>query len=222
MADAAAVDDTAMEVDGAVAEGMGMGGNARENGGVGLNAVQGKRPNDTTQCAAASGLKRAANTACKSPTGCCHPVLFSDSMAPRNAPTAAPLPASPTPKLSQKERRRVKEKRHKSVKRDAKKLLLRVSSSQGALLANPALVTCHLEATVNAHRAALASANLLHTATGYQGLKGDGEGGRLFGLEELVGKGSRYRFDLERWDGRCAHYAPITPPCCAGLNLPPR
>lgn len=219
-ADAVAVDDAAMEVDGAVAEGMGTDGDATEDECAGCNTVHSERPNDTMQRAATPVPKCTADAACRSPTGCNHPIPFPDSTAPHSTSTAAPLPTSPAPKPSRKEWRRIKEKRHKSAKRDAKKLLLQASSSQGALLANHALVTRHLEAAVNAHQTALASADLPHTATGYQGLKGDGEEKRLFGLEELVGEGSRFGFDLERWDGRCVPYIPFTHPCNADLNPP--
>lgn len=92
--------------------------------------------------------------------------------------------------------RRAKEKR-----RDArKKALLQGSSSQGHLTANPALVQRLIGAalTLPLPSEDFSAMTMPHANTSYLGLAEKSQQ-KDFGLAELVGEDSKYRFELRRF-----------------------
>jgi hypothetical protein len=45
------------------------------------------------------------------------------------------------------------------------------------------------------------ASNMPHVSTSYVGVRYSSGPRRVFGLDELVGKDSRYGFELQKWDG---------------------
>lgn len=133
-------------------------------------------------------------------TACPNHITTARTTPPISPPPPFVPPTHQTATTSaEKAWRRAKERQ----RRTRKKQQLRTSSSQGALAANPALVRRCLTAALTA---ALPSRDFLaskmpHAATGYLGLPQKIEF-RDFGLQELVGEDSKYRFDLRRCTGR--------------------
>lgn len=60
----------------------------------------------------------------------------------------------------------------------------------------------HLQAAAGGHQTQFATDAMPHTKTSYQGLRGSGAVKRVYGLEELVGEGSKFGMDLKHWDGK--------------------
>lgn len=96
--------------------------------------------------------------------------------------------------------RRLYRKKKDQGRKTAKKTLLRGSSSQGALLCNPTAVARNLKDLLT-HQTGFKAASMPHTGPGYQGRATKGAVKRVYGLEELVGEGSKFGFDLRQWDG---------------------
>lgn len=130
------------------------------------------------------------------------PINIPTTMAtpPISPPPPFVPPARQTSTISaEKAWRRDKERK----RRIRKKQQLHTSSSQGILAANPRLVQRCLTAALTSplpSRDFLAS-KMPHAATGYLGLPQKIEF-RDFGLQELVGEGSKYGFELRRCVGR--------------------
>ncbi|KZP13563.1 hypothetical protein FIBSPDRAFT_753265 [Athelia psychrophila] len=114
-------------------------------------------------------------------------------------PTPSRAPSAPTKGAAASARKPYRKKKEKDRK-TAKKALLRRSSSQGAVLCNPTAVARNLKDLL-AHQTGFITAGMPHTAPGYQGRSTKGAVKRVYALEELVGEGSKFGFDLKRWDG---------------------
>lgn len=132
-------------------------------------------------------------------------------------PTFRPPTAEATVVSAERAWRRGKERKRAT----RKKLQLRGSSSQGHLTANPALVQrCLASAIAASPPSKDFSANTMqHANTGYLGL-----GGKIvprdFGLDELVGEGSKYGFELRRC-GRSYEHAFLQIPRSLTKSLAP-
>lgn len=137
--------------------------------------------------------------------------------SPAISPAMAEPPTSsfypPTAKASaisaDKAWRLAKEKRRSA----RKKLQLRGSSSQGHLAANPSLVRRCLAAALAMPRPPKKDFSvdaMPHASTGYLGVAEKIEA-RDFGLEELVGEGSEYGFELRRFRGSVSASTRLAP-----------
>lgn len=98
--------------------------------------------------------------------------------------------------------RRLYRKKKEKGRKSAKNALLRTSSSQGPLLCNPTAVARNLKDLLT-HQTGFKTSSMPHTAPGYQGRNAKGAVKKVYSLEELVGEGSKFGFDLKRWDGMC-------------------
>lgn len=71
----------------------------------------------------------------------------------------------------------------------------------GDFAVKPRMVNKHIMKPGQPIRTSLDAGNMPHASTGYVGLQ-DSEGtGRIFELEELVGRDSEYGFELRKWNG---------------------
>jgi hypothetical protein len=84
-----------------------------------------------------------------------------------------------------------------------KKQLQQAASHHGYYAAKPAAVSKHIK-PAKPHRTLHISEDLPHVRTAYLGAWDKGGLKRVFRLGEVVGSGSKFGFDLKKWDGRCA------------------
>lgn len=133
------------------------------------------------------------------------PEMHGASEAPstlEGAPTGpAPRgPSSAPAKGAASSARKLYRKNKEQARKTAKKTLLRGSSSQGALLCNPTAVARNLKDIIT-HQTEFKAASMPHTRPGYQGRVMKGAVKKVYTLEELVGEGSHFGFELRQWDG---------------------
>jgi len=117
-------------------------------------------------------------------------------------PTPAPTPtcsrhAPPKPGTNESAYRKARGKAREKLK--AKQH--RDSTSYGDFVVKPHLVNKHIKKLEKSIRTGLNAADMPHASTGYLGKQDSGGMRRVFRLEELIGKGSEYGFELRRWDG---------------------
>ncbi|KZP33928.1 hypothetical protein FIBSPDRAFT_943028 [Athelia psychrophila] len=74
--------------------------------------------------------------------------------------------------------------------------------SQATLIAKCALNARHLAAAVEPQETGFTTTSMPHVKTGYQGARDKGAMKRLYTLPKLVGEGSKFGFDLRKWDGK--------------------
>jgi hypothetical protein len=72
----------------------------------------------------------------------------------------------------------------------------------GNFAVKPHLVNKHLRKAEMPIRSTFNANDMPHTSTAYVGKQDSRGAGRVFRLEELVGRGSKYGFELRKWDGR--------------------
>jgi hypothetical protein len=65
----------------------------------------------------------------------------------------------------------------------------------------PGLVNKHIKKAGRAISTSLDASDMPHASTSYVGTRYSGGPRRIFGLDELVGKDSRYGFEIRKWDG---------------------
>lgn len=137
-----------------------------------------------------NALERATHSASEPPS------TLRDAPAgqsPRGSPSASTAGAAVSA-------RKLYRKNKERARKTAKKTLLRGSSGQGALLCNPTAVARNLKGLLT-HPTGFKTASMPHTAPGYQGQRTKGAVKRVYALEELIGEGSKFGFDLKQWDG---------------------
>ena len=78
----------------------------------------------------------------------------------------------------------------------------RDAAPYGDFAVKPRLVNKHLRRAEMPIRSTFNANDMPHASTAYVGKRDSGGAGRVFRLEELVGKGSKYEFELRKWDGR--------------------
>jgi hypothetical protein len=76
------------------------------------------------------------------------------------------------------------------------------AASYGDFAVKPRMVNKHIKKPGQRIRTSLDAGDMPHASTAYVGMKDSGGTGRVFELEELVGKDSEYGFELRKWDGR--------------------
>lgn len=107
---------------------------------------------------------------------------------------------------TEKLRRKMQGKKKRALRRAMEK----DAAEHGAYSIKPALVNKHIRTAKNISTSLNAS-KLRHTNTAYGGIAGE-SGGKVHRLEELVGEGSRFKFKLQRWDGRWCVLMFVTTP----------
>lgn len=85
-------------------------------------------------------------------------------------------------------------KAHRARRRDA--------HLDGVFPLAPALAMRHLHDETAPCTTDFLASEMPHDKFGYQGVHEGGRPKRLWDLKELIGEGSRWGFDLMRWDGR--------------------
>lgn len=95
--------------------------------------------------------------------------------------------------------RKQKGKRREKLKKE----LRQAASRHGYHAAKPAAISKHIK-PAKPHRTLQISEDLPHVRTAYLGARDKGGSKKVFRLEEVVGSGSKFGFDLKKWDGRCA------------------
>ena len=83
-----------------------------------------------------------------------------------------------------------------------KKQLEKAAAPYGYYAVKPSTVNKHIK-RANPHRTSKNSEDLPHVRTAYLGTRDKGGSKQVFRLEEMVGSGSRFGFELKEWDGRC-------------------
>jgi len=74
------------------------------------------------------------------------------------------------------------------------------AASYGDFVVKPHLVHKHIKKPEKLIRTGLNAMDMPHASTGYLGKRDSGGAKLIFQLEELVGKGSQYGFELRKWD----------------------
>jgi hypothetical protein len=91
-----------------------------------------------------------------------------------------------------KARRKAREKLEAKQRRDA--------ASYGDFVVKPRLVNKHIKKPEKSICTGLNAMDMPHASTGYLGKRDSGGAKHIFQLEELVGKGSQYGFELRKWN----------------------
>jgi hypothetical protein len=77
----------------------------------------------------------------------------------------------------------------------------RDAAPYGDFAIKPRLVNKHIKNHAKPVQTAINASNMPHASTAYMG-KQDSDGAKhIFQLDELVGEGSEYKFELRKWDG---------------------
>jgi hypothetical protein len=120
---------------------------------------------------------------------------------PPSTSAATPGPsrhAPPKPGTNELAYRKAKGKAREKVKAQQRK----DAASYGDFAVKPRMVNKHIKKPGQRIRTSLDAGDMPHASTAYVGMKDSGGTGRVFELEELVGKDSEYGFELRKWDGR--------------------
>jgi hypothetical protein len=123
------------------------------------------------------------------------PPLVSSSTTPFVPSRHAP----PKPGTAESAYRKAKGKAREKVKAQQRK----DAASYGDFAVKPRLVNKHIKKPGTAMHTSFNAADLPHASTAYLGMRDSGGSGRVFQLEEVVGEGSEFGFELRKWDGRC-------------------
>jgi hypothetical protein len=92
-------------------------------------------------------------------------------------------------------------KKRGKAKRAMQRLEAKKSAPHGFYAVKPAVLNRHIR-PATAITTKLDAQRLKCTKNGWTGARDKGGHGRIFALDEMVGEGSRFKFRLERWDGR--------------------
>jgi hypothetical protein len=106
--------------------------------------------------------------------------------------------APPKPGTAESAYRKAKGKAREKVKAQQRK----DAAPYGDFAVKPRLVNKHIKKPGTTIRTSINAGNLPHTSTAYLGMRDSSGSRKVFQLEELVGEGSKYRFELRKWDGR--------------------
>jgi hypothetical protein len=116
--------------------------------------------------------------------------------------TPAPTPARsrhapPKPGTNELAYRKAKGKAREKLKAKQR----RDAAPYGDFVVKPRLVNKHIKKPDKSIRTRLNAMDMPHASTAYLGKRDSGGAKRTFRLEELVGEGSRYGFELRKWNG---------------------
>jgi hypothetical protein len=145
------------------------------------------------------------------------PLCESPSLPPVASPIPLTPPSLPTPSTSTSVNTIVpsrhappkpgtKEMAYRKAKGKAREKLKaqqrRDAASYGDFAVKPRLVNKHIRKPGPLIRTSIDAGNMPHASTAYLGMKDSGGACKVFQLDELVGGGSKYGFELRKWDGR--------------------
>lgn len=111
--------------------------------------------------------------------------------------TARSRHAPPKPGTNESAYRKARGKAREKLKAKQR----RDAAPYGDFAVKPRLVNKHIKKPGKSIRTGLNAMDMPHASTGYLGKRDFGGTKRVFQLDELVGKGSRYGFELRKWDG---------------------
>lgn len=134
------------------------------------------------------------------------PATLSHSLpTPTAVPPISTSAATPGPSRHAPPKRGTNELAYRKAKGKAREKVKaqqrRDAAVYGDFAVKPRMVNKHIMKPGQPIRTSLDAGNMPHASTGYVGLQ-DSEGtGRIFELEELVGRDSEYGFELRKWNG---------------------
>jgi hypothetical protein len=118
---------------------------------------------------------------------------------PSSAATSGPSRhAPPKPGTNELAYRKARGKAREKVKAQQRK----DAASYGNFAVKPRMVNKHIKKPGQPIRTSLNTGDMPHASTGYVGMQDSGGTGRVFELEQLIGKDSEHDFELRKWDGR--------------------
>jgi hypothetical protein len=122
----------------------------------------------------------------------------STSTSSTPAPTSArSRHAPPKPGTNESAYRKARGKAREKLKAKQR----RDAAPYGDFVVKTRLIDKHIKKPEKSIRTGLNAMNMPHASTGYLGKRDSGGAKRVFRLEELVGNGSQYGFELRKWDG---------------------
>ena len=134
-------------------------------------------------------------------------------------PTTSPMPclsvqstSAPRQHVNSTEKRKAKLKKASKTRRDRDRNIQKASVAFGAYKITSALVCRHVEGSEHIVCDTDASQLKNVASTGFVGLNDQRRSKAVYTLEQLVGRDSRFKFRLHRWDGR------FVPPCSQKLH----
>jgi hypothetical protein len=137
----------------------------------------------------------AASTSISTPTTALIPPKPSTATSP--SPAAPSSHAPPKPGTNEAAYRKAKGKAREKLKAKQR----RDAAPYGDFAIKPRLVNKHIKNHAKPVKATINASDMPHASTAYLGKRDSGGTGRVFQLEELVGEGSEYGFELRKWDG---------------------
>ena len=155
----------------------------------------------------------AANALISQPRSAPSPPMLMYAIPPPTAPSASlaschtPLNTQPLPSQREAPKYRhgstedILRKKRGKAKRAMQRLEAKKSAPHGFYAVKPAVLNRHVR-HATAITTKLDAQRLKCTKNGWTGARDKGGHGRIFTLDEMVGEGSRFKFRLERWDGR--------------------
>jgi hypothetical protein len=121
-------------------------------------------------------------------------------------PHQTPLPSTPTPSAQAPKRTPgsaddIRRKRRGNQKRAMRRLEEKRAAPYGDYIVKPRIINKYIRPAI-AIDVKFDALKLRHTKSAYTGGRLKSAARRVYSLDELVGGGSKFKFKLEKWDGR--------------------